>query len=245
MNTGEDTNGLRKIIDLTRWISLFILGLHFYLCCYAFFRSIGLHSLLSDRMLTGISRSALFRDLYFAKVASLIFLTISLLGVKGGKDEKIQLRPLVLQFSAGMILFFTSVVFLRLVDFLVIKTVCYTGFTIVGYLLMMGSGAKLSRIVKDSLAPDIFNRDNETFPQEERLLENEFSVNLPALYNYKGTRRRSWINLVNMFRGLLVVGTPGAGKSYFVIRHIIAQHIKKGFSMFLYDFKYDDLSRIA
>ncbi|RRN76551.1 conjugal transfer protein TraG, partial [Pseudoxanthomonas sp. SGD-10] len=46
-------------------------------------------------------------------------------------------------------------------------------------------------------------------------------------------------------RGTLVMGTPGAGKSYFVIRHIITQHINKGFSMFLYDFKYDDLTRIA
>jgi len=41
------------------------------------------------------------------------------------------------------------------------------------------------------------------------------------------------------------LGTPGSGKSYFVIRHVITQHIAKGFSMFVYDFKYDDLSRIV
>ena len=29
-------------------------------------------------------------------------------------------------------------------------------------------------------------------------------------------------------RGLLVMGSPGAGKSYFVIQHIIKQHIEKG-----------------
>jgi len=39
--------------------------------------------------------------------------------------------------------------------------------------------------------------------------------------------------------------TPDSGKSYFVIRHIITQHIRKGFTMFVYDFKFDDLSRIA
>jgi hypothetical protein len=77
------------------------------------------------------------------------------------------------------------------------------------------------------------------------LLENEYSVNLPAKYNLKGKTRSSWINIINPFRGLLVAGTPGAGKSYFVIRHIIDQHIKKGFTMFLYDFKFDDLSKIA
>ena len=65
------------------------------------------------------------------------------------------------------------------------------------------------------------------------------------MYNLKGERRKSWINLINMFRGVLIAGSPGAGKSYFVIRHIIDQHIRKGFTMFLYDFKYDDLTQIA
>src|SRR5690606_15463157 len=103
----------------------------------------------------------------------------------------------------------------------------------------------LSRLLRLRLGQDVFNKLNESFPQEERLLENEYSINLPARYQLKGKRRRSWINIINPFRALLVIGTPGAGKSYFVIRHVITQHIRKGFTMFLYDFKYDDLSRIA
>lgn len=95
------------------------------------------------------------------------------------------------------------------------------------------------------LNKNIFNSENETFPQQEVLLENEYSVYLPAKYQLKGQIRNSWINFINPFRGILVAGTPGAGKSYFVIRHIIDQHIKKGFAMFIYDFKYDDLSKIA
>ena len=43
----------------------------------------------------------------------------------------------------------------------------------------------------------------------------------------------------------MVLGTPGSGKSYFVIRHVITQHIRKGFTMFIYDFKFDDLSKIT
>ena len=35
------------------------------------------------------------------------------------------------------------------------------------------------------------------------------------------------------------------GKSFFVIRHVITQHLEKGFTCFLYDFKYPDLTRIA
>jgi hypothetical protein len=114
-----------------------------------------------------------------------------------------------------------------------------------GYLLVLSGGTKLSRLIKLSLNQDIFNKMNESFPQEERHLENEFSINLPSRYTLKGKIRKSWINIINPFRSLLVIGTPGAGKSYFIIRHVITQHIQKGFSIFLYDFKYDDLSRIA
>ena len=96
-----------------------------------------------------------------------------------------------------------------------------------------------------NLSNDVFNSLNETFPQEERLLTNEFSINLTARYNLKGRIRKSWINIINPFRGLLVIGSPGAGKSWFVIQHVIKQHIEKGFAMFVYDFKYDDLSKIV
>jgi hypothetical protein len=92
---------------------------------------------------------------------------------------------------------------------------------------------------------NVFNSLNETFPQEERLLNNEYSINLPARYNLKGRFRKSWINIINPFRGLLVMGSPGSGKSYFIIQHIITQHIQKGFSMFVYDFKFDDLTKHA
>src|SRR3546814_455893 len=119
------------------------------------------------------------------------------------------------------------------------------GLTGIGCLLVLSVGTLLSRIIKDALKDDIFNEENETFPQEERLLENEYSINLPAEYQLKKKKRKSWINIINPFRALLVLGTPGAGKSYFVIRHVITQHIRKGFAMFVYDFKFADLSLIV
>src|SRR5690349_13326485 len=118
--------------------------------------------------------------------------------------------------------------------------------TSLGYVLLLKGGILLSRVIKIKLdGKDIFNKQNETFPQEERLLRNEYSINLPATYKLKSKTISSWINFINPMRGLLVMGSPGAGKSYFIIQHIIKQHIEKGFSMFIYDFKYDDLSRIA
>jgi hypothetical protein len=95
------------------------------------------------------------------------------------------------------------------------------------------------------LTGDIFNRDNATFPQEERLLENDYSINLPTRYQLKGKWQNGWLNIINPFRSVLVSASAGAGKSYFVIRHVITQHIRKGFAMFVYDFKMPDLSVIA
>ncbi len=245
MQTGEDTQGLRKIIDFTRLISIFILAIHFYICCYKAFSSWHWTAGITDRIIASIAKTGLFKDMLRPKLAALLFLIISLVGVKGKKDEKINYRMITAYIVTGLLIYFISILCFYLNTGLKVIACCYIILTGIGYLLILTGGIYLSRLLKDKLNKDIFNTDNETFPQEERLLENEYSINLPAKYNLKGKTRNSWINFINPFRGILVAGTPGAGKSYFVIRHIIDQHMKKGFSMFLYDFKFDDLSKIA
>ncbi|MFI5452175.1 conjugal transfer protein MobC [Pedobacter sp. UC225_61] len=245
MNTGEDIQGLRKIMDFTRLISLFMLSIHFYLCCYQAFAAWNFTAGITDRIIENISRTGLFTGLWRAKLASLLMLVVSLIGVKGKKEEKIEVRSIVAYLLTGMLLYFIAALVFYLNAGSQLIAICYIGLTSVGYLLILTGGGQLSRLIRDKLNKDIFNEENETFPQEERLLENEYSINLPAKYRLRKQVRESFINVINPFRGLLIAGTPGAGKSYFVIRHIINQHIKKGFSMFLYDFKFDDLSRLA
>lgn len=245
MNTGEDAQGLRKIIDFSRLISICILAVHFYLICYQAFEHWGLTAEITDRIVRNISKVAWLNGISRPKATALLFLTVSLLGTKGKKDEKEDRRLIAIYLATGLVTYWLS--FLSLYTSLGFsgKACLYIGLSATGFLLILTGGTRLSRLINLNLNKDIFNSENETFPQEERLLENEFSVNLPAMYNYKGAKRNSWINIINPFRGVLVAGNPGAGKSYFVIRHIIDQHIRKGFSMFLYDFKYDDLSRLA
>ena len=245
MNTGEDIQGLRKILDLSRVISVTLLVLHFYIRLYQLFARLGWESVLSSKIVNHFSSLPLFSGWWLAKIVAVLFLHVSLLGVKGRKDEKIAWKKVLILLGLGFGIYFGSLAALLLSCSIFIKGTIYIILTVVGYLLLLAGGTKISRIIKANLAKDIFNTENETFPQEERLLENEYSVNLPAKYRYKGETRKSWINLVNLFRGLLVAGTPGAGKSYFVIRHLIDQLMAKGFSMFIYDFKYDDLSVIA
>jgi hypothetical protein len=246
MQTGENEQALRKILDMTRFISVVILGIHFYYYCYEAFRDWQLVSGFSDAILGNIRNTGLFRNFHKSKLFALVFLIISLIGSRGRKDEKLNHKTAFAYILSGMLIYFISYLSLYLKIEILQAAIVYMVITTVGYLLILSGGTLLSRIIKNRLNhKDIFNKENETFPQEERHLENEYSINLPARYHLKDKVRNSWINIINPFRALMVLGTPGSGKSYFVIRHVITQHIRKGFSMFIYDFKFDDLSKIA
>ncbi|MCK9412631.1 MAG: YWFCY domain-containing protein [Prolixibacteraceae bacterium] len=246
IQTGENEQALRKILDMTRLISIVILVIHFYYYCYAAFQEWGLSSALSDRLLGNIYRTGLFGNFHKSKLIALGFLFISLLGSRGRKNEKLNHKSAFAYIITGLLIYFTSYLALLVKIKTTELSMVYIGITSIGFLFVLSGGTLLSRIIKKKLNnKDIFNKENETFPQEERLLENEYSINLPARYQLKDKVRDSWINIINPFRAVMVLGTPGSGKSYFVIRHIITQHIRKGFTMFVYDFKFDDLSRIA
>jgi hypothetical protein len=245
MQTGENEQALRKIIDFTRLLSIAILIIHFYLCCYPAFHQLKLTHQIVDRVLLPVSKMAVFKTILLAKLSVLILLIVSLIGSKGKRDEMIRVKTIITYCITGLLIYFVSTWFLALPFTALTVASLYIGATSFGYLLFMTGGSLLFRRLKLKLAGDIFNKENETFPQEERLLQNEFSVNLPAKYNFKGKVRDSWINIINPFRGTLVLGSPGSGKSYFFMRHVITQHISKGFTKLIYDFKYPDLSRIA
>lgn len=244
-HTGENEQGLRKIVDLTRFASIFILLLHFYYYCYVAFEQWEITSTITDRLMKNISNTGLFSNQLTSKLMALGLLVISLFGAQGKKDEKINWKNITAYLLIGLLLYFSSQLYFKLQSNVQTVAIVYMTATGIGFLLILAGGNLLSRLIKLNLGDDVFNSLNETFPQEERLISNEYSINLPARYNLKGRVRKSWINIINPFRGLLVIGSPGAGKSWFVIQHVIKQHIEKGFAMFVYDFKYDDLSRIV
>lgn len=243
--TGENEMGLRKILDFTRLGSMILLLLHFYYYCYGCFKVAQLTSAISDRLLVNIANTGLFSTAAKSKLVALTVLIISLLGSRGKKDEKVSKTIIAFYLATGAAIYWSTLALLHVNGDFIVIGISYMFLSAVGFLLILAGGQLLSRFIKMNLGKDIFNELNETFPQEERFLENEFSINLPARYNLRRKIRKSWINIINPFRGLLVCGTPGSGKSYFVIQHIIRQHIRKGFTMMVYDFKYDDLSRIA
>ncbi|MCE6989560.1 conjugal transfer protein MobC [Dyadobacter sp. CY323] len=244
-NTGENDISLRKITDMTRLISILVLALHFYYFCYQAFQNWHLTSLISDRILDKIFAAGLFSSFSKTKIVALVFLVISLVGVKGKKGENIRVKPSLISVLTGFVIYFLSALILKIPVEEQFRSALYMVFTSIGFLLILSGGSQFSRLITARLSNDIFNKDNESFPQFEQLLENEYSINLPAEYRHKSKTRQSWINVINPFRGLLVSGSPGSGKTFFVFRHVITQHIEKGFSMFVYDFKYSDLTLLA
>jgi hypothetical protein len=170
-------------------------------------------------------------------------LALSCLGTKGVKNEKITWRKIYIALAIGFVLFFLNIPLLKLSAGM--ATSLYILTTSLGYIALMMAGVWMSRLLRNNLMDDVFNNENESFQQETKLMENEYSVNLPTKFYYKGKWNEGWINVVNPFRASIVLGTPGSGKSYAIVNNYIKQHIEKGFSMYIYDFKFDDLSTIA
>ncbi|KAA5541987.1 conjugal transfer protein MobC [Adhaeribacter rhizoryzae] len=242
----EDQRALSKLMDFTRLISIFLLFLNIYWFCYSAFQENGWTFPMIDSILKKLDKgSGLFQQSLYSKLASILFLGVSCLGTKGVKSDTISGKKIGIYLILGLILFFANDLLLNFSTPLIPNAFLYMATLAGGYLMLLKCGNYLSRVFHNDLMQDIFNVENESFPQEEVLMENEFSVNLPTEYQLKGKKRHGWINVVNPFRATGVTGTPGSGKSYAVINQFIKQHIGKGFAIYIYDYKFDDLTRIA
>ena len=244
MQGEDDLRGLAKIMAFMRAVSIIIVLMHLYWFCYGFFIERGWTLELINKILGNFNRTAgLFEHTLYTKVFALVLLALSCLGTKGVKDEKITWGKIYVALGIGFMLFFLNFPLLKLP--LNTATFLYILTTGLGYIALMVAGVWMSRLLRNNLMDDVFNNENESFQQETKLMENEYSVNLPTKFYYKGKWNNGWINIVNPFRASIVLGTPGSGKSYAIVNNYIKQQIEKGFSMYIYDFKFDDLSTIA
>lgn len=244
-NTSENEFGLRKTMDAIRAFSIAVLLIHFYYYCYAALREWRLTLPLADLIFARIQQTGLFSGFAKTKLISLGLLLISLIGTRGRKTQYHKYREALTWLVIGAALYFGSQL-IFLIESLPSTTLAaaYIGATIAGYLPILTGGALLSRVIRQNLNRDVFNHGNETFPQQERLLVNDHSINLPTRYQHHG-RRKGWINIVNGRRGVLIAGTPGSGKSWFIVEPILKTLSEKQFAQFIYDYKYPDLTLLA
>lgn len=246
MQQEDDLRGLAKTMEFMRAVSILFVMIHVYWYCYEAFARTELTLEIIDRVLMNFQRTAgLFGSLLTTKVFAVVFLALSCLGTKGMKNDKMTWEKISAALVSGMVLFFMNWWMLGLPFSPVTNMGLYVATLTVGYVLMLIAGLWASRMLHDNLMTDVFNTENESFMQETRFMENEYSVNLPTKFTYQGKQRQGWINVVNPFRASIVLGTPGSGKSYAVVNNYIKQQIAKGFAVYIYDYKFDDLSVIA
>ena len=242
----DDLRALGKIMDFLRAVSIILAIMNVYWYCYEAMRMWGVTIGVVDRILLNFNRTgSLFHSILYTKLFSLLLLALSCLGTKGVKAEKMSWNRIWTVLAVGFCLFFLNWWILLLPISHLGNATLYIFTMTAGYICLLMGGLWMSRLLKHNLMEDVFNNENESFMQETKLMENEYSVNLPTRFYYKKKWQRGWINVVNPFRATIVLGTPGSGKSFAVVNNYIKQQIEKGYSMYIYDFKFSDLSTIA
>ena len=233
-------------MDFMRALSVIFLLINAYWFCYEAFLTWGFTLAIVDKILMNFQRTtSLFSSLLWTKLFSFVFLALSCLGTKGVKEETITWPKIWAVLAVGFVLFFLNWWLLVLPIGKVGGASLYIFTLSMGYICLLMAGVWMSRLLKNNLMDDVFNLENESFMQETHLMENEYSINLPTRFYYKKRWHKGWINIVNPFRASMVLGTPGSGKSFAIVNNYIKQQIEKGFAMYIYDYKFPDLSEIA
>ena len=213
-------------------MSVFVLLVNIYYYEYPVFLRLGLRSGISDKIMLSLRSDGIFSSYLITKTVSLFFIIMSSL-VRSGKGKAADWRTVGITGGTGLFLF----------AFPPVLGILYTLLTITGYILCAFAATMIGRHMK--LNWDTLNDVNETFEQCEDKIETDDSINIPTRYQYKGKMHNGWINVVNPFRATMILGTPGSGKSFSVYNPFIEQMISKGYTMFVYDYKYPDLTEVV
>ncbi|WP_345951269.1 type IV secretory system conjugative DNA transfer family protein [Mucilaginibacter sp. PAMB04274] len=201
--------------------------------------------------LVRISHIAIYDNLVYSKLSTLLLISLVSIGTLAKKETELDPKThIVYPLALGLSFFFGSLWFYNRPSGFAFA---YTSWYNLGYLVLSFTGALLmsmamdniSKIIRSGLGKDIWNVEGESFMQPVRRVDTPYSVNIPMLFYYKGKVRDGWINIVNPFRGSILIGTPGSGKSYGIVNPFIRQLIAKEFCACIYDYKYPDLGKIA
>lgn len=229
------------IMTAVRAAALFLILLHSYLYYYDWWQSLGLTHPQGRRLLQRFQDTLYFRSYWVSYAVPLVVLAVGSLGDKGKKSENLTYRQVATTLILGVLVYAAALVSFSIEDLQTAGSI-YLGCLVAGWALFGAGLVNLRRVLDFNPADDIFGDKNRSFPQEERLIENEYSVNLPTRYRLKNKIRKGWINVVNPFRGTIITGTPGSGKSFAFVKQFIRQMIGKGYTMYVYDYKFPELT---
>ena len=229
------------IMGAVRAGSLMLIVFHTYLYYHDWWATLQLTHPTIDALLRRFSGTLYFRSYAVSYLLPVAFLLVGSLGDKAKKSEHVTYQQVTVTLLLGAVIYAAALIAFSIQDLQTAACV-YLGCMVAGWALLSTGLINLRRVLGFNLGGDIFGDENRSFPQEERLIENEFSVNLPTRYRLKKKVRRGWINVVNPFRGTIITGTPGSGKSFAFIKPFIRQMIGKGYTMYVYDYKFPELT---
>lgn len=196
-----------------------------------------------------LGRFKVFNSVSGCKVAELICICVVCIGTKAKKALKFNVKTMVIYpVLAGLTLVGMCFIFhgmnigMSWFGFPA-NRILYALCSVVGTMLVHQGLDGIAKYYNYKVGEDRFNFENESFQQSETLVANDYSVNIPMIYYWKQKMHKGWINIINPFRGTIVLGTPGSGKSFGIIDPFIRQHAAKGFSMMVYDFKFPTLAK--
>lgn len=196
-----------------------------------------------------LARFKVFNSVSGCKVAELICICVVCIGTKAKKALKFNVKTMVIYpVLAGLTLVGMCFIFhgmnigMSWFGFPA-NRILYALCSVVGTMLVHQGLDGIAKYYNYKVGEDRFNFENESFQQSEALVANDYSVNIPMIYYWKQKMHKGWINIINPFRGTIVLGTPGSGKSFGIIDPFIRQHAAKGFSMMVYDFKFPTLAK--
>lgn len=196
-----------------------------------------------------VGKFRILTDIGWAKVSEFVCICIVAIGTKAQKSLKFNWVSMVyIPCGLGLAGFLLSLSvhpghWGGLVGGVSVNRLLYALFSIVGVVFLLQGLDAISRYMGQRLSEDRFNFENESFEQSRKLEENAYSVNIPMVFYWKKKMHKGWINIINPFRGTIVLGTPGSGKSFGIIDPFIRQHSAKGFAMMVYDYKFPTLAK--
>ena len=198
-----------------------------------------------------LSHVVIYRQLLYSKLATLFLICLVSIGTLAKKKQELDPKKHILYpLSLGLLLFFGSAFMYGRASGLAFSFTSWYNLTYIlsslfGAVMLSVSLDNVSKMIRSGLGKDIWNVEGESFMQPVKPVVTDYSVNIPMQFYYKGKVRDGYINIVNPFRGTILIGTPGSGKSFGIVNPFIRQMIAKGFCTVVYDYKYPDLGKIA
>ena len=205
-------------------------------------------------LLTKFSKMGIFYPPIHAKICTIILIALVAIGTRAKKKIDLNIgKQIILPIIIGLALMFSSLLIVseagnnampKIIPPLNLYQIIYTFLSFLGALVAQVGADNISKLMQQKMGKDRWNIEEESFAQNQELVKTDTSVNIPYLFRFNKKNNKGWIN-INPFRGTMVIGTPGSGKSFGVINPAIRQMIDKGFCLCIYDFKFPDLAKIA